>query len=225
MELKRAKLDPRELAEKEQLLLDKWAEGAATFVQDGVVDPEQYCSAPQRLLFVLKEVNGGESWDLRQFLKKGGRKETWNVVSRWTEQIFNGREEIAWEKLAENNEERRGTYLPHIAAINVKKTAGGCVADNKKVKQAALQNAKNLREQVALYQPDIIVCCGTGHPFVKAMGWSPNWQMTSRGIWYFVENDTVVVDYSHPEARTKECLLHYGLTDAIKEITGEPNEP
>lgn len=225
MKLKRAKLIPKELAEKEQQLLDRWAEGAETFVKDGLADAEQYCAAPVRILYVLKEVNGGESWDLRRFIRNGGRNETWNVVSRWTQSIFNLAEEPAWKTLAENNEDRRKTYLPCIAAVNMKKTAGRCVADNKKVKQAALQNAHNLREQVALYQPDIIVCCGTGSTFVKAMGWVPDWQMTGRGIWYFTQDQTIVVDYSHPEARTKECLLHYGLTDAVGEIIGETNEP
>ena len=32
---------------------------------------------------LLKEVNGGEDWDLREFLREGGRKQTWDNVTRW----------------------------------------------------------------------------------------------------------------------------------------------
>jgi hypothetical protein len=47
----------------------------------------------------------------------------------------------------------------------------------------------------------------------------PDWKMTSHGIWYYIEErGTIVISYSHPEARTKECLLHYGLIDAVREI-------
>ncbi len=42
--------------------------------------------------------------------------------------------------------------------------------------------------------------------------------MTSRGIWYFADNNTVVVFFAHPEAWVKDCFLHYALVDAVKEI-------
>ena len=42
--------------------------------------------------------------------------------------------------------------------------------------------------------------------------------MTSRGIWYFVDNGMVVISFTHPEARVKDCFLHYALVDAVREI-------
>ena len=42
--------------------------------------------------------------------------------------------------------------------------------------------------------------------------------MTSRGIWYVRDEEKIIISYSHPEARTKDCLLYYGLVDAVKEI-------
>ena len=68
-------------------------------------------------------------------------------------------------------------------------------------------------------RPDIVICGGTEKPYVKATNTKPKWKMTSRGIWYFVEDSgTIVISYSHPEARTKECMLHYALIDAVREI-------
>ena len=34
-------------------------------------------------LMVDLGVNGGEDWDLREFLREGGRKQTWDNVTRW----------------------------------------------------------------------------------------------------------------------------------------------
>ncbi len=31
----------------------------------------------------------------------------------------------------------------------------------------------------------------------------------------------VIIDYSHPEARVKDCQLYYGLVDAVREILGK----
>jgi len=45
-----------------------------------------------------------------------------------------------------------------------------------------------------------------------------DWKMTSRGIWYFRDGKSVVISFSHPEARVKDAYLFYALTDAVKEI-------
>ena len=43
--------------------------------------------------------------------------------------------------------------------------------------------------------------------------------MTTRGIWYFREaSGRIVISYAHPEARVKDCLLYYGLVDAVREV-------
>ena len=48
---------------------------------------------------------------------------------------------------------------------------------------------------------------------------NPVWKMTTRGIWYVKEpNGRIVIAYSHPEARVKDCILYYGLIDAVREI-------
>ena len=221
MKLRNAQLDPIELENNENELLDQWAKTVPGFIRDGLPDAKQYVISRIRILFVLKEVNGGKDWDLREFLRNGARSQTWNVVARWVEGILNYEKEFSWDELKDHNEERRNCFLEKICAINVKKTSGIDVSDNKIIKVSANRDKENLRKQIEIYKPDIIICCGTETPYVKIMDNSPDWKMTSRGIWYFVEGSgTIVISYSHPEARTKECLLHYGLLDAIKEILG-----
>lgn len=65
-----------ELKRKENALLDEWAERCQGLVRDGMINPAEYVKAPLRILYLLKEVNGGTNWDLRSFVREGGRKQT-----------------------------------------------------------------------------------------------------------------------------------------------------
>lgn len=220
MDFRKADLKAEELRKAENDFLDSWASSVPGFIRDGIADPEKYCSASVKLLFLLKEVNGGENWDLREFLKKDfGRNETWNVVARWVQGIFNLEKDFMWKELSENNYERRKETLPYICAVNLKKASGKSVADNSVVRKTAKENRTAIKEQIALYKPDIIICCGTDYAYTRAMGIKPDWKMTSRGIYYYIEHSgTVVIAFSHPEARIKECMLHYTLIDTVREI-------
>lgn len=38
------------------------------------------------------------------------------------------------------------------------------------------------------------------------------------GGWYFVDGNSVVISFAHPEARISDNFLYYTLIDAVKEI-------
>lgn len=59
----------------------------------------------------MKEVNGGEGWNLKEFLKDGGRPQTWNNIARWTEGILSLENDFKWDYLESNNEDRRKIML------------------------------------------------------------------------------------------------------------------
>ena len=77
------------LSDREDELFESWPSRQEPFVRDGVVDADECVRSRVKLLFVLKEVNdlGGGGWDLREFLRAGGRAQTWNTVARWVEGI------------------------------------------------------------------------------------------------------------------------------------------
>ena len=118
----------RELEEK---LFDEWQEkekleynneNKKNFVRDDLVDEESYFKAPVKILYLLKEVNGGDKdWDLREFVKNGGQSATWNNITRWTKGIFRYREELNWSFLEEITEDSREEILKYIIAVNLKK--------------------------------------------------------------------------------------------------------
>ena len=51
-----------------------------------------------------------------------------------------------------------------------------------------------------------------------------NWDITSRGIEFSIHENTIIISFCHPEARIKDCFLHYAIIDAIKEIFIKANK-
>ena len=189
---------------------------------DGVVDEAQFLSARYRIVYVMKEMNGGERRDLREFLFEGGRPQTWDNIARWTEGILAWEKEFPWREMEQDNEKRRWDMLKKIAVVNVKKTFGGHTADGRAVYQAAVDNREILKRQTALYDADFIICCGTERAFADSCyhGRSVDWRMTSRGVQYFLDGKTAVISFVHPEARVRDAYLYYALMDAVREIKG-----
>lgn len=211
------------IKEKEELLFEKLKKENHDRVKDEIVDENQYLSSKYKILYVMKEVNGGNDWDLREFLYQGGRSQTWDNVARWTQGILNLDKDYSWEELSENNEKRREIYLKKIGSINLKKTGGGYTSVDKEISKAAMENREILKNQVNIYNPDIIICCGTAGNFVNSI-LDPKeikWSMTQRGVEYIKLKEKTILSYAHPEARIRDAYLHYALVDAVREILGE----
>lgn len=212
------------IMEQQKQIFDELRHSNPGIIDDGVSDEEQYTSAKYRIMYVLKEVNGGSGWSLCDHLLSGGRDRehdpTWDNIARWSEGIFSLPLELTWSQLEKNCQNRREKILPKICAINVKKTSGGHTSDEKEVYNAALSHADILNRQLKLYAPDIVVCCGTEGAFVAACfrNRKIEWKMTARGVWYFQENAMTVISFSHPAARVKDNYLYYALIDAVREI-------
>ncbi|MCI6651927.1 MAG: uracil-DNA glycosylase family protein [Ruminococcus sp.] len=205
---------------EEEKLFDELKRSNPNIIMDGIVNEKEYLSAKYRIVYILKEANGGKGWSLKDFLYSGGRAQTWDNVSRWTEAILNLENNHIWSYWEKDCEKRRSVYLKKIGVINLKKEAGSHTSVGKEIHSSAIKNKDFLQKQLSIYQPNLIICCGTAHSFIEAV--FPNkhidWKMTSRGIWYFIEKQKIVISFLHPEARVKDCVLHYALVDAVKEI-------
>ncbi len=169
------------ITDQQQKLFSDLRQHTPEIIADGVPDEAQYTSAPCRIMYVLKEVNGGSGWS------------------------------------------RRERILPKICAVNVKKTSGSYVSDSREIYESAIDNADILKKQLELYAPDLVICCGTEDAFVNACFRDKeiDWRMTSRGIWYFRDNDMMVISFSHPAAQVRDCYLYYALLDAVREIKSD----
>jgi hypothetical protein len=195
------------------------------FVSDGAVDPVAYDRSALKILLLLKEVNDpdGGGWCLRKFLADGGRSETWSTVTRWLHAIRNLQVEVPWDELENVTKAQRCEELRSIAAMNLKKIPGYHSTQVGTWWQVVERDRGYIRQQFALYEADLVVCCGSTvtaafNAYIKAEN-APEWQRTSRGVEYLeYGNRKYVVAYSHPEARIALNLIHYGLVDAVREI-------
>ena len=62
---------------KEDSLFQSWRTSRPAFAADGVVSEQDYHASSPSIVVILKEVNDpdGGNWDLRQFLRDGGRSQ------------------------------------------------------------------------------------------------------------------------------------------------------
>lgn len=215
------------LTQLENELFSKWKRHREGFVSDGVADETAYLASEKKILFVLKEVNDpeGGDWDLRAFVREGGRAGTWNNVARWVEGIRRIDEDISWAQLNNNNDERRLKFLPSIGAMNLKKTPGGHTTVVAELVRISSEDRAFINQQFQLYDADLVVCCGVSDAFhgLIDLESEPRWQETHRGVRFHEHRPgKLIVAYSHPEARCSNALLYYGLVDAIREILRRP---
>ena len=225
------------IEEKEEDLFGRWRmkDDPTAFVKDGVVCEEEYLSAQPKIVLVLKEVNDrrdGGGWDLRRFVFEARRPQTWNNVARWVHgigEVWQKRVVPGWKEYGEAKavEELRKSVLKRICVMNLKKWPGGSATNAEELEAAVKRDGDFVRQQYQLYDADITICGGTGEKFKAVIdpGKKNDWKRTSRGIWYF-ENamGKPVFAYAHPEVRVQDCLVVYGLLDAVREVVGNRSE-
>lgn len=210
------------ILKEESSLFERWKGSRKGFVADGVVCEEDYLSAPLKLCFVLKEVNdlSGGGWDLREFIRNGARPQSWDNITRWIRCIESSGLDIHWKDLKSVTEDQRKSVLTRICAMNMKKSPGGHTTERASFQAVVAEDRECIREQYALYQADLTICCGTGWDLRWALGLDDVEVLeTTRGIkWFLNAEQKPVIMYSHPEARVQNSLLVYGLVDAVREV-------
>ncbi len=203
------------------------------FYSDGVVNEDEFRKSKKRILFLLKEVNSGNSKEggcLIEFLSKGapgGGWKTWNDIARWTKGLrryFESKEIINFTEVDHVDVESRKELLSHIAAMNLDKTGGGGTADWEDIRQAKERDWAEIKKQMALYQADIVVCCGT-FGLIEELAENDAIKQTNRGVRFFEtslsfggDKRTVFIDHCHPAARIKKQYKLYTLLDAVAKI-------
>lgn len=218
------------IVQRENELFQEWRKTTPNLSEDGLVNPYYYIASEIKILFLLKEVNSKEGFNLKDFVRNGGRTQTWDNISRWTYGILNYNKEFDWDEIeAINNKAVRKEWLKFIGVMNIKKTPGGHTVNSKALRKGSANGKEFLKRQLNLYydnintRPDIIIACGTetsrlfhvNIPFATERSWAH----TKRGVPYYeFEDGKYFVKYAHPEARVGDNLLFYGLIDAIREL-------
>lgn len=121
-----------------------------------------YLQQRPRIVFLVKEPNDNPGEDYRD----------WHWSERKSPMTFKNSIALWYEGLLSTT----ATYLPTVkdlrkereiftehpcVIVNVKKTSGGSKSVWSEIFQFAKEHAQQLRRQLMLYEPDIIVCCGS----------------------------------------------------------------
>lgn len=226
------------IREKENELFAKWKTELKmpdAFISDGVVNENGWQNTPVRVLYLLNEVNDGKNWDERDYLArydiekqyKNTHSQSIDALALWQLGLNMLWEPDMWKGVSTWGEidclakepAARTSLLNHIAVVNLRKNFSGGTVDWSTFDTywAEERNRELLKEQLALYHPDYVICSGTAWALEKLYGkWK--WEQTSRGVSYYMFNGVTYIDFCNPDARAPRNIVFYALVDAVKEI-------
>lgn len=216
-----------DIRSKEKDLFERWKKNypTRTFVIDGAPFPDSFKDSKARCLIVLKDVNLDskdpytEEFPLRDQLADEPHP-WWRTVANWCAGISGIHEgkNLTWDEL--ESCDIRDSLKP-FAFMQLKKTTGGGSVGANALANHARDDKDQILEQIHIYRPAAIICCGVGN-LVNAILGNSGWSKTKRGVEYArTEIDgqrTVVIDYMHPSARCAKNIVCYGILDAYREI-------
>ena len=214
------------IAEREEELFKRWSASRKGLIRDGVIDETAYLTSSPRIMLVLKEVNDSKNdgWDLRKYLRGRPKAATWNAVTRWMRGIRALPKVLPWIDLKPKpTVEDRVEAVRSLCVMNLKKVPGLGSADMDVVENVARQDQAFLREQFGLYDPDLVICCGTSKLFQQVLPEEvvglPKWKMTERGVFKCKLNSgPQFIEFFHPQVRWEASMVHYALIDAVREL-------
>lgn len=209
------------IRELENQLFTRWKRGKESFVEDGIVNIKKYQERRHRVIYLLKEVNSDDNyWDLKDYLKSGARGSFWNNITRWTIGINNLDRHINWDEIDYIDHEKRKEILNSIGVINIKKEIGSSKSNNEELEKYTKNNSNQIKEQIDIYDPEIIICCGTSYLYKNFIyNGEEKWNRSSYGVDYIERKEgKYVISWKHPQWRVSANMMYYPLIESIKEI-------
>ena len=213
------------IKQQEEALFAKWKGAQTNWVKDGAVNPEAYAISNPKVLYILKEANGGKEkqWaggDLRDLLNKPTRWQTWNNVARWQYAIAHLEKSIDWKEVDYISKSKRTELLNNISVINLKKVPGSKQSNMNEIKSFAQKDIAFIKAQIAIYKPNIVICGGTGNIVkeLKIMGSFSKWNTSKRGIEYCNLNQTIILNFKHPGVYSAKKKLFWDVVHTLREV-------
>jgi uracil-DNA glycosylase len=157
------------ITKQEDALFAKWAakrpqEG---FYKDGIFDPEQYGNSTIKTVFILREANlptGTNKYDLREVLQTCKTLRWWvPKLSRWCHGLSNYHIDTrnTWKDTITDCFAHREALRP-FGFIQLKKKPGKEQSNPIELREYAEKDKAFIRQQLAIYKPDVIIACGLG---------------------------------------------------------------
>lgn len=202
--------------------------GKAKPIYDGVIDPDRYCSATPRIMWILKEpwdnVNSsGGGWSLCSDLLVNKpisslSQATFHPIIYIAFGLFQGVSLFDEMPLVRAMKDPEGV-LRRLAFVNAKKLPGvtrGSYPPT--IMKWYLQGRDVIREQISAYSPDIIFGCSPHLPAIlddHSEGWRNRKQ--SVGYAHFVWHNTILFVHVYHPGQTRISRKRY-IDDALKAV-------
>ena len=93
-------------------------------------------------------------------------------------------------------------------------------SNNSEIDKFAKEDREYIKNQVEIYNPDLIICGGTGDMFIKNILDldSESWTYVSKYLRYLIYNDKLIVDTYNPACRKRKKDLFENIVLPIREI-------
>ena len=148
----------------------------------------------------------------------------WRKVAIWTQAIYNAFNDNICEYDDEELRSKEKEIIDRIAVVNVKKSNGGSESEYEDLKKYALEDRLEIKRELEIIQPDIIVC-GNNLSLLKLVLGE---ELQNDDTWdnmLALWKDTLVLDYYHPAVHYPNRVNYYALMaicDVARKKYGTP---
>lgn len=233
-------IESKKLDEIEEIIRkEKFGE---TLIRDGIINADIWKDTPDKIKYVLKEVNDTKDYHIADLFNSALSNEeynekvikdlrpTWLNIARWTKglnSLFNNDNNINWKDIDSNSKWYNKNWLyelQKISVINIKKTPGAGEAIDSELIKAIRLYGDLIWEQIMQSAPKIVIFCGTGDFFSSKTMWDgkqpiKKWEITNKGFEYYkYTKNSVLIKYWHPNAHFPHNMMYYSLMDIVSEL-------
>lgn len=203
-------------SEQNSLLMDEWEnkhikKNYKRFIRDGIVCEEKWeTQKTPRVCFFLKEAytSDEEGYDLAKALYVSKPWTMWKKVAIWTQAIHNAFAGIGHEYDENALRSKEKEVIDSISIVNVKKSNGEHSSKDDDLKKYAEDDKEEIRKQLAIICPDIIVCGNNRGLLNLVLGdvLEDTWDNL-----FTMWNDTLIIDYYHPAVHYPNRVNYYAI--------------
>lgn len=194
------------------------------FISDGIVNKDVWNNqSGKKILYILKEAYGEtEDWSLTKWLsQKRPSSSIWKRVIEWTYGILNTNESLI-AKYSPDIYERNSDLFNNIAVVNLKKSAGKSSSSYGEIKAYAIADSAEIKKQLSIIDPDIIVCGSTFDALNHVYGEKIRPDGAHCDNWFYYTNvisggNTLVIDYYHPANHYPALANYYAVTNIYQQ--------
>lgn len=235
-----------ETTTKFENLMFKWKEAHAakgwhSFISDGAVNAKIYEASSPKICFFLKEAysrSDNDSWSLTKWLADGAMTRMWGAVAEWSYGLMHTTKTYIPAKPNLSTSEK--TKLLHsVAIVNVKKSNGNVRSDYDDLLKYAIVDKDNLKQELDILKPDVIVC-GNNSSLLRllygasidrkgrvATDGQIDYEFMQKNGFVLVGNQ-IIIDYWHPANQYPAIMNYYTICglyqQALKATIKDCNE-